>query len=166
MNILLPRRFESRHQLPNPLSFAGRFLLRSAYFLAVTIFFIVAGLPALSEEWFLIEGNQNTSDKTSHIRSIYTEINTSAIHEAVIDSNKGIFFRLRVGAILKDGRSGIAVHDDDELIRDCVRNATWHIKTRRWTNDWNEVGDYLCDLTLRIGNKWGTSSFSIKTEND
>lgn len=123
---------------------------------------ILLNPPALAKDWFFIGGNRSPSNVDTPFKGIYTEISTDSIKEVNIDSNKGIYFRIRVGVIFKDGRSGLASHDDDELIRDCVRNSTWHVKSHQWSANWNELGDYLCDLSARNANKWGSEVFKIK----
>lgn len=119
----------------------------------------------LAKEWFFIGGNRSSPNADTPLRGIYTEINTDSVRAVDIDGNNGIYFQIRVGAIFKDGRSGLASHDDDEIIRDCSRNASWHVKSHRWSNDWKELGDYLCDLSTRSSGKWGSEQFRIKTKN-
>ena len=117
----------------------------------------------LAKDWFFIGGNRPPTDVDTPLQGIYTEINTDSVRVVNIDGNKGIFYQMRVGTIFKDGRSGVASFDDDEMIRDCVHNKTWHIKTQRWSNNWKELGDYLCDLSMRKGNKWGSENFRMQT---
>jgi len=125
---------------------------------------ILVQAPVDAQNWFYIGGNRSTSNVNTALQGIYTEIDTNSIREAKIDGGKGIYFRIRVGAIFKDGRSGIASHDNDELIRDCTRNKTWYIKKKMWSTNWQELGDYLCDLSTRNGSTWGTEVFRVKSE--
>lgn len=119
--------------------------------------------PILAKDWFFIGGNRPPSDIDTPFRGIYTEINTDTVRAVNIDGRKGIYFQVRVGTIFKDGRSGLASLDDDEMIRDCVRNSTWYVKTQRWSNNWKELGDYLCDLSTRNADKWGSEVFRMQT---
>jgi len=135
--------------------------VRSIFPLLLPVVFLDS---ACANEWFYLGGNRAQADSKTELQAIYTEINPGSIRQVVIDGNKGVFFRIRVGAIFQDGRSGIAEHDDDEMIRDCVRNSTWHVRTKRWQSDWKEIGDYLCDLSIRPNGKWGEERFRIKTE--
>lgn len=147
--------------LKSILVFLGMKSLTIASLILSTIF---VHSPILANDWFFIGGNRSPSNVGTPFRGIYTEINTDSFGTASIDGNKGIAYKIRVGAIFKDGRSGLASHNDDELIRDCVRNRTWHVKTQRWSSDWKELGDYLCDLSTRPSNKWGGEIFKIQTK--